>query len=158
MAKMNGYINEPNIQSKSNYQPKIVDLNTFKKLNEECQKKVIEAENGNKKMIIQVSNNFIERTFNFPKNPEIGQKLLEHGINNLNDESILIFYLKLAQNKKVNFINFNSKIEDLNDIATRIKSGESKYLLGKLILSNQSFDLDSTNDDVNFFFFCKRTF
>ena len=87
-----------------------------------------------------VATSLIEGKNNFPMNKTIGKEYLERSIKNKNVESIK-YYSKNFDETKLHFI--------LNEISSVYESSKIKVYLLKNILSNETFDIETSTKDKN---------
>lgn len=128
----------------------IIDETYFSELNDECQKLVIKAEKGNCKSIITVAKGFIYGKNDFPRNPDLGLSYLRFGVEKDNAESLKLFGRYLLQGEIIDK-NEAEAIDILNNAATKTKNAAVKLELAEILLSNQSFDINSNaNNNINY--------
>ena len=128
---------------------KFVSNSTFNSLDEINQKLVLDAENGDERSILTVAENFIEGINEFPKETETGSKYYEYCISLKNVEAMEKYGILLYQGEKVPK-NENKAIEILSEAAEEHNNLNSKIQLSKIILSHESFDIDESNEDINY--------
>lgn len=136
--------------SKNASQLKIIDLSIFDQLEKACQKKVLKAEKGDMKTLLYVAKSFIYEKNSFPKNVDVGMKYLQHGAEKKNIEAMKLYGNYLLQGELIPK-DEETAINLLDEVATVTKNSEEKLELAHLILSHQTYDIDSNaNENVNF--------
>lgn len=128
----------------------IIDETYFSELNDECQKQVIKAEKGNCNSIVAVAKGFIYGKNDFPRNPDLGLSYLRFGVEKDNAESLKLFGRYLLQGEIIDK-NEAEAIDILNNAATKTKNSSVKLELAEILLSKQSFDINSNaNNNINY--------
>lgn len=129
---------------------RIIDQSTFSNLNKSCQDQVLKAESGDVQSIIAVANNFIQGQNDFPSNGIIGMNFLIFGASNKDAECMQLYGRHLLDGDVLPK-DETTGINILNEAATVTKNAELKLELAKLILSHQSYEIYSKdNEKVNY--------
>ncbi|KAK8888432.1 hypothetical protein M9Y10_039502 [Tritrichomonas musculus] len=128
---------------------KIIDPLIFSKLKSSCKNMVLEAEENHPNSLAIVAQNFIEGKNNFPKDIETGLKYLEYG-NNENNVEAMVLYGKILFEGDIIEKNEEKSIEILTKASNEFNSPNAKYELAKIILSHQSFDVNDSNENINY--------
>ena len=112
----------------------------FLKLDETCKLSFIDCEFCDSTSLFYVATSLIEGKNNFPMNKTIGKEYLERSIKNKNVESIKYYAQNICETKS-HFI--------LNEISSIHESSNIKIKLTKDILSNETFDIETSTKDRN---------
>lgn len=130
---------------------KVIDQATFNNLNQTCQDLVQSVELGDIQSLVIVANNFIYGQNGFPKNVNVGMNYLNIGVSQKNIQAMELQGRLLLEGQVV-ILDYPKAIDILNESATITRNSEEKLELARILLSNQSFDIDSTaNQNVNYF-------
>lgn len=137
---------------KSSIKLRFIKPSTFDKLNESCQNSVLSAESDDVNALVYVARGFIEGSNDFPHKTELGLKYLKHGVELKNVESMQLYCNILMNGEIITKDEDKEKgISDLYKAASILKNSEMILQLVKILLNNQSFAINSTdNMNVNF--------
>lgn len=137
-------------RKRSSFRYRVVESVLFTQLDENCQKQINDAEKMNPEALILVASSFFDGTNNFPKNDEVALRFLEFGVNKKCPEVMKFYSDLLIKGQKVPQDEDKGLII-LNDAATVEKNAELKLSVIHMILSKESFDINSTaNENVNY--------
>ena len=132
------------------YTPKIVDLEIYNSLNEENKKHIMKAEKGNENSLVYISSSFIIGKNGFPQSKGIGIEYLKYGTQRNDLKAIKQYgtYLLLGEIIPKDEVK---GVSLLNEVASIQKDSQQKLELAEILLSHQSFDINSkANSEVNY--------
>lgn len=136
---------------------KQLDIKSFKELDDECRKIVINAEKDDD-LNTYVADSFIRGINNFPQNIEIGLKYLERACHMNNIEAIKLYFKTQYEGALVKR-NIEKTIYLLNEIPHIYNHSKPKLELIKMLLSHESFDVNIQLSNVNYILakkYCKK--
>ena len=129
---------------------KIIRISVFKTLNEYCQRRVIEAENGAVTSVFFVGRCFVEGKHNFPVDPKTGMDFLDCAVEMKSAEAMEYYGAILFEGELV-IKNESKAVKILTEAVNRFNSCQARVLLAKIILSHQTYEIRSMNNyNINY--------